>query len=71
MYKLRNTNGCVRVFVAATYKTNASHLSLVTLFNWNNSGLHNFPDFWLICLICDHINPHPFIHFNLVAVTQG
>ncbi len=28
------------------------------------TGLHNFPDFWLICLICDHINPYHFINFN-------
>ncbi len=28
------------------------------------TGLHNFPYFLLICLIWDHINPCPFIHFN-------
>ncbi len=28
------------------------------------SGLHNFLDFWLICLIYDHINPYLFLYFN-------
>ena len=28
------------------------------------AGLHNFQDFLLICLICDHINPCFFIDFN-------
>ena len=28
------------------------------------SGLHNFQDFWLICLICDHINPYPSLYMN-------
>ncbi len=28
------------------------------------SGLRNFLDFWLICLICDHRNPLPFHRFQ-------
>ena len=29
-----------------------------------NPGPHNFPDFWLICLIWHHINPDTFLDFN-------
>ena len=28
------------------------------------TGLHNFPDFWLICLICDDINCYLFLDFK-------
>ncbi len=31
---------------------------------WGPTGLHNFPDFWIICLICDRINPYSYLYFN-------